>query len=156
MKTLKFNQSADVIPLEINVEQMDGSSKIVSLSISTNTDSLVELVEKINSINDEAKNIAAKYPVLKKKDFDGDNIAEVKEANEGVLEWYRIQYDALFGEGSYQKLYDAGLGLMKLAPLLEDLTDGISEEVQLKITESQKKSNKRKADLLIKNKKKQK
>lgn len=156
MKILEFNQQADVIPLAINVEQLDGTSKIVSLSVSTNTDSIVELMEKVNSINSEAKNFVAKYPALSKKEFDDANIEEFKEANEGISEWYKLQYDALFGEGAYQKLYDAGLGVIKLVPLLEDLTEGIGEELQNKVAENQKKSDKRKADLLIKNKKKQK
>lgn len=156
MKTLEFNQQADVIPLHINVEQLDGSNKIVSLSVSTNTDSIVELIEKVNSINSESKNFVAKYPALSKEKFDDANVEEFKEANEGISEWYRLQYDTLFGEGAYQKLYDAGLGVMKLVPLLEDLTDGIGEELQSKVDENRKKSAKRKADLLIKNKKKQK
>jgi len=99
--------------------------------------------------------LKVKYPALNKQ-IDDEDIEGFREVVKGATELVKANYDELFGEGTYNKLSEAGLGLLKLIPLLTDLTDGLTEELESKVAENQKKANKRRADLLIKNKKKQK
>lgn len=152
---LKFEEQVDGIPLEISVKQTDGSNKVIPLFVATDENSLVELIDKSDATKNKAKKIIAKYPALS-NDIDDDDMDQLKEAIKGATELMRENYDEMFGKGTYQELADAGLGLMKLIPLLSDLTDGLSEELEKVLNENKNKSDKRKAERLIKNKKKRK
>lgn len=152
---LKFQQEVDGIPLEVAVKQLDGTNKIVSLFISTDAESIADLMDKTDSIKAKAEELKVKYPALNKP-IDDEDVEGFREVIKGATELVKANYDELFGEGTYDELSESGLGLLKLIPLLTDLTDGLTEELESKFAENQKKSDKRKADLLIKNKKKQK
>lgn len=152
---LRFEQKVDGIPLEVAVQQRDGSEKLVSLFVATDEKSLVELLDKSNEIKVKTKEISKKYPVLE-TGIEDENTEQLKEAIQGATELVKANYDDLFGEGTYQKLSEAGLGLLKLIPLLDKLADGVSEEIENEQSENTKQSNDRKAQRLIRNKKKRK
>lgn len=152
---LRFEQKVDGIPLEVAVQQRDGSEKLVSLFVATDEKSLVELLDKSNEIKVKTEEISKKYPVLG-TGIEDENTEQLKEAIQGATELVKANYDDLFGEGTYQKLSEAGLGLLKLIPLLDKLADGVSEEIENEQSENTKKSNDRKAQRLIRNKKKRK
>lgn len=152
---LKFKQKVDGIPLEIEVDQLDGSVKTVNLFVATDEQSLLEIMETANTIKDDNQKIKEKYPALN-REVDDEDLDSFKEVISGVTEIFKHNYDELFGAGTYDRLTDAGLSLFKLIPLLDDLADAVAGELQSMTAENKKKSDKRKADLLIKNKKKQK
>lgn len=152
---LRFEQKVDGIPLEVAVQQRDGSEKLVSLFVATDEKSLVELLDKSNEIKVKTEEISKKYPVLG-TGIEDENTEQLKEAIQGATELVKANYDDLFGEGTYQKLSEAGLGLLKLIPLLDKLADGVSEEIENEQSENTKQSNDRKAQRLIRNKKKRK
>lgn len=152
---LKFKQKVDGIPLEVEVDQLDGSIKTVKLFVATNEQSLLELMEMANTIKNETQETKEKYPALN-HDVNEEDLGSMKEVVSGVTEIIKNNYDKLFGAGAYDQLSAAGLGLLKLIPLLDELTDAVGQELQSMTAENKKKSDKRKADLLIKNKNKQK
>ncbi|WP_308902520.1 hypothetical protein [Latilactobacillus curvatus] len=155
---LKFKQKADGVPVEIDVEQPDGTVKTINLFLATNENNLTEIMDKASRIQDEAKDIMKRYPALNNgiDDIEENDVHGLKEIITGATELIRKNYDDLFGEGTFDKLSSAGLGLIKLMPLLDELSISVFEEAKKEADKANKESDKRKAELLMKAKKKRK
>ncbi|MGR3742113.1 hypothetical protein [Companilactobacillus sp. DQM5] len=154
IKTLNFKAQQEGIPFNVEVEQMNGSTKLVQVFLKTDENSLIELMNKANEINEKTKDISKKYPAIN-EELSEDNVEKIEEAVKGVTEFVKTNYDELFGEGSYQKFVDAGLSLRKLIPLLDDMSEAATKQLEEDNKESKKKSDKKKANALINKKKKQ-
>lgn len=152
---LKFKQKVDGVPVEIDVEQADGTVETVNLFLATNENNLTEIMDKASRVQDEAKDIMKRYPALT-NEVDENDVNGLKEIIAGATEFIRKNYDDLFGEGTFNKLSNAGLGLIKLMPLLDELSTSVFEEAKKEADKANKESDKRKAALLMKAKKKRK
>lgn len=155
-KPLKFEEKVDGIPVIIDVKQTNGDVKTVDLFFATNDQSLIDLTEKAQQINEKTKEISKKYPALGKElaEIDDDDFEANRELIKGLAEAVKLNYDEMFGEGTYNRLADAGLGVKTLLPKLEVISGAIKDQLDSENEETKKQSAKRKAERLIKNKKK--
>lgn len=156
---LRFTEDASVIPIEIEVNGADGNKELITLKFNTDEDSLVQLIKRQEAYKENIKELNKKHPIIDRvdpeniSDESADDISEYIEVAKEVL---RDNYDSIFGEGTFDKLYGAGLGAAKLIPLLDQITDSLTDELSKQASKTQKESEKIKAARLIKNKKKQK
>lgn len=149
---IKFQEERDGIPMEVDVKQPDGKLQTVSLFFATDENALTGLFNKVNKVQADIKDIQAKYPALNEELSDQD-MEQFQQAITGASELVKVNYDEIFGEGTYQRLSDAGLGFLKLIPLLDKMTGAIAERLEEMGTEQKQNSQKTKAELLIKKKK---
>lgn len=142
------------LPIDIAVETPNGEDKVVHLFFEGSAEKMTELVDKQHEIEQVAEQIEEKYPALK------NNFEELKDDDApalvaGVSELLQHAYDIMFGEGTYKRLRNAGLGLADLLPLFDQLKNKSITFIEKLTARLERKSQQRKNKLLNGHNKKQ-
>ncbi|MBE9907188.1 hypothetical protein [Enterococcus casseliflavus] len=123
----------------------------------------VEELTRFFDVQDEVEEKIA--PLMKKREklvIDQENITkrDAESLIEISNELNAIQYDALLGEGSYEKIYSQYQDAVQLFDLFDPIAENVAEAIENDAKEREDKLAQRKANMLkkkaLKNKKKKK
>lgn len=123
----------------------------------------VEELTRFFDVQDEVEEKIA--PLMKKREklvIDQENItkSDAESLIEISNELNAIQYDALLGEGSYEKIYSKYQDAVQLFDLFDPIAENVAEAIENDAKEREDKLAQRKANMLkkkaLKNKKKKK
>ncbi|MBM6742495.1 hypothetical protein [Enterococcus gallinarum] len=123
----------------------------------------VEELTRFFDVQDEVEEKIA--PLIKKREklvIDQENItkSDAQSLIEISNELNAIQYDALLGEGSYEKIYSQYQDAVQLFDLFDPIAENVAEAIENDAKEREDKLAQRKANMLkkkaLKNKKKKK
>lgn len=123
----------------------------------------VEELTRFFDVQDEVEEKIA--PLVKKREklvIDQENItkSDAESLIEISNELNTIQYDALLGEGSYEKIYSQYQDAVQLFDLFDPIAENVAEAIENDAKEREDKLAQRKANMLkkkaLKNKKKKK
>lgn len=123
----------------------------------------VEELTRFFDVQDEVEEKIA--PLVKKREklvIDQENItkSDAQSLIEISNELNAIQYDALLGEGSYEKIYSQYQDAVQLFDLFDPIAENVAEAIENDAKEREDKLAQRKANMLkkkaLKNKKKKK
>lgn len=123
----------------------------------------VEELTRFFDVQDEVEEKIA--PLVKKREklvIDQENItkSDAESLIEISNELNAIQYDALLGEGSYEKIYSKYQDAVQLFDLFDPIAENVAEAIENDAKEREDKLAQRKANMLkkkaLKNKKKKK
>ena len=123
----------------------------------------VEELTRFFDVQDEVEEKIA--PLVKKREklvIDQENItkSDAESLIEISNELNAIQYDALLGEGSYEKIYSKHKDVLRLFDLFDPIAENVAEAIENDAKDREDKLAQRKANMLkkkaLKNKKKKK
>ena len=123
----------------------------------------VEELTRFFDVQDEVEEKIA--PLVKKREklvIDQENItkSDAESLIEISNELNAIQYDALLGDGSYEKIYSKHKDVLRLFDLFDPIAENVAEAIENDAKEREDKLAQRKANMLkkkaLKNKKKKK
>ncbi|MGM0282836.1 MULTISPECIES: hypothetical protein [unclassified Enterococcus] len=123
----------------------------------------VEELTRFFDVQDEVEEKIA--PLVKKREklvIDQENItkSDAESLIEISNELNAIQYDALLGEGSYEKIYSKHKDVLRLFDLFDPIAENVAKAIENDAKEREDKLAQRKANMLkkkaLKNKKKKK
>ncbi|MCG4280858.1 hypothetical protein [Lacticaseibacillus saniviri] len=148
-KVFKVEQSG--IPVDIESIQPDSTIETVHLLLRTDETSLLELAGKAKGVQQEIENLAKDYPILNKNiaDFDDESIKDYSELFNVLGQSLKINYDNLFGEGTYDKLRAANLSRIQLFSILPDVNEYLTDELKKRSMQEEKRA-KQKMDKYLK------
>jgi hypothetical protein len=110
------------LPIDIAVETPNGADKVIHLFFEGSAEKMTDMIDRQHEIEAVADKIGEKYPQLK-NDWENLSDDDAPTLLAGVSELMEEAYDLLFGEGTYKRLTEAGLGIADLVPLFDQLKD---------------------------------
>lgn len=89
---------------------------------------------------------------IENAEIDENNIDTVDAAFDVTKEYIALQYDIIFGDGTFKKIYEQYPDIVALENALEPLGKAIAERIEKQETERSKEIDKRKQEYLNKKK----
>lgn len=138
-KTLKFDLKREGFPIEI------GSTKFF---FGTSVEDLTRFFTVMDEVEKEIVELSKVIDLEKvRAELSEDNIDEVLKMQKELA---RIQYDAMLGEGAFEKIYAEFPYVDVLEEKFDDIALHVSERLEVETTKRVDKVNKKKAEAMKK------
>jgi hypothetical protein len=138
---MNFNVEVDIVPVTINGE---------TFNFDATEENLIKFFDFEKDVRERGKKLKNEFKKVQDNEF---NDSEYKKVFDLAIKDLAINYNFLFGEGSFDRLYKVVPSFSKLIDLLDPICEGIVSEINNIQKKRNKEMEKKEAKYLIDKKK---